>query len=235
MLSRGAPDYTKTFNQYDKEARLKAKDNLFDFTHPTERTFRARVKYPKLSIVDNLNDSGVRVSAMDNAFSDIESNLNLGLSHNSQDVSPFNLGTVYNHELDHYVSYPTFEDADRYKKIFYTDILPDYYTTGNSNIINNNMTEIKARLGQLKDLMGKKGLEKTNMKELDAALEVIKNPKDYNLFPNNQVYDNNDNFFYLLKNKKALLKLFNDVNKNKTLTPFGLAGISYGIKKADSE
>lgn len=213
MLARNVPNYDETFNYLSAREDYLG-DDIFDFRFPTENQYRKRIKYTPVE-VDNLVDESY--------YSPRQDFINLGLrDDNNLDISGFHLGSVYNHELDHAISSPTLQDFAEYEKIFDLTNTTKYYK-------NNLGTEIKARLGQIKDLLGKSGREQVTKEELENALIVMKDESKYPLqnFLDNSI-DGSGKMHFLdrIKDKEALLKLLNDATHNPFLSAMGITGIT---------
>ncbi|RGL84151.1 hypothetical protein [Butyricimonas virosa] len=95
-------------------------------------------------------------------------------------LSSFNLGTVIGHELDHYVSIPSSKESFELMRMFNLDKIPEYrryFSTGNH-------TEIKARLGQIKDLFKLRGNENISKSQLAAGIKAYNDTQKYKLYDN---------------------------------------------------
>lgn len=95
----------------------------------------------------------------------------------------FNIGTVYNHELDHYVSFPNYGEVDAMSRILNSNLLPsgleNYYTRLNR-------IDTKARLGQFKDLFLLKNNEPISQSQLRTAIKMYTHPNRFGTFNNFQ-------------------------------------------------
>jgi len=93
-------------------------------------------------------------------------------------LNNFNQGTLFNHELDHYVSIPGYSDRKKLGEVF---PLLDYKDSYN-NVLNR--TEIKARLGQMLDYYLVKGKDKISKSQLKSAIKVRNHPNVFNSLSN---------------------------------------------------
>jgi len=248
MLARDVPDYTNTMNAYTKKLdkihtpfethgpkgqKMLAEEMFEKEAHyPSSKVYKQRIKNTEVKAIDQLMTSHSRIMPRRHL-----TDIRLGVKQGDVDPTGFNLGTVLNHELDHSVSFPTVEDVTRYKEVFDFKKIKNPYYSGKDVYTpeSKNMTEIKARLGQLKDLLGKKGTEQVTMDELDAALIVLKKPNKYGTINNHRLYSNtDDNIWDLVKDKNALLKVLNDATKDPRLTAMGVTGAAIGLTKKKS-
>lgn len=97
---------------------------------------------------------------------------------NFHKAKPFNIGTTYSHELDHLSGIPT---ESEYNKIL--DIL-NLKKVGYLSKELNHGTETKARLGQIKDLFNLKGRQNISKSQLNAGINIYRNPSKYGLVDN---------------------------------------------------
>ena len=257
-------DYWEKFKDAKDLEGMESKEYIM----PTQKVYTQRIKYPKVKLLDELMDSYASPAKSSigiglNKFNEkeykkeiakfikknphytneqIDAVANEIRSKFINEASPFEIGTAFNHELDHAVSYPTIEDWHKFEEIFdlkpdemltFKKIMPNEYYTGEvdefGNMFKSNAefgTELKARLGQIKDLLGKKGIEKTTMPELKAALKIMNNQEKYGIF--NNMLDNSPYFpikesvFRRIKDKKKLLDYMNAVTHDTRYTPHTL-------------
>lgn len=276
MLSRKAPDYSGTYDEFtnniDEGARALGKEiddefggvpmrldqikhgranyidegyQKFDRLRPTNLQYRDRVTNPNIVLDDDLSGSYANVN---------EIMLGVNPERGTKDI-PFQLGTVRNHELDHYVSYPTTEDYNAIKGFMNFEHSNPYYTgydynPSTSKAFNNvesliyldkKGTEMKARLGQLKDMLGLSGNEQMTMPQLRAALKVANNQEKYGMF-NNMLDTNPANLlnseipiFRRVNDKKKMLQYMNDVTTNPVFTAHENGGVIKAEKGASVE
>lgn len=264
MLSREAPNYNWTYNDFgeaiDQGAKETAKDidrlfggspidpemvkvghapyiekayEKFDMLRPTNSQYRQKVKNPFITIDEQIEKSYA------NPYG-----INIGLKPNPGEADiPFQLGTVRNHELDHYVSYPTVHDDEAFRTFMDFKHSNPYYTgknmdRGTKEAFNNvedlvymdkKGTEIKARLGQLKDFLGFQGAEEMSMPQLRAALKAAGNQEKMGMFNNmldtNPIWNSEIPVFRRVTDKKKMLQYMNDVRTNPKLTAHKDGGV----------
>lgn len=95
--------------------------------------------------------------------------------------SQFNIGTTYSHEFDHYMGFPSSKEAKKIDELFTLEGVPadriNYYTQGNR-------TDLKARMGQFKDLYLLTGNNPISKSQARVAGKMYSNPDKYKLIPN---------------------------------------------------
>lgn len=107
------------------------------------------------------------------------------IAEKGQTVSSFNKGTVYSHELDHYVSIPTTKEFIDIVKSVGASNIDKYFSSKNKKyLMQRSGTEVKARLGQLKDLFGLDGKTPISLSQLKTAIKMYNNSDKYKLLDN---------------------------------------------------
>lgn len=264
MLSRKVPDYDPTYNSFHKAISKKSFDvassgrvpfwrlddqNIagheeFALHYPTNNRYRNTIKYPRVKIGDVLSESS----------SSMPDGITIGLDEKGKQILPFDVGSTFNHELDHQISYPTIEDAKAFKTFldfrksspYYTGRLAPEQKTELGKLekfvyTNRQGTEVKARLGQMKDLLGLQNQDVVSKPQLRAALKVMNNQEKYGLNNNMEDWhpvlrDIKIPFFRRVKDKNKMLQYMNDVNTNPFFTAHKKGGlITYKIKTKSDE
>ncbi len=261
MLNKSVPNYDNTFQEFKKDlskvlidARSEGRSIPvihgeledaylnFDALHPSPSMYVKKIKYPKVKVIDDIDRSNVTGSWKNRTISS-------GVTRNNEAVSPFETGTVLNHELDHYVSFPTIEDniaMENFLDLRKSDPYyigkrkSDPYNIEYTPFFDKKGTEIKARLGQIKDLLGKTGNEQVTKPQLRAALKVINNQNKYNIDNNmldttvvdltsdnslTNIFNYQIPFFRRVKDKNKMLQYMNDATSSPVFTAHKQGGI----------
>lgn len=124
-------------------------------------------------------------------------------------LNDFNFGTIYNHELDHYISIPSYSDKNKLKNL--TPLL-DHTDPYNNTL---NKTELKARLGQMLDYYLVEGKNPISKSQLKSAIKVRTHP----------------NVFKLIDNPlKGEVKQLKNINLDKLLETINTMSLKHGGK-----
>lgn len=128
-------------------------------------------------------------------------------------AKPFKKGTVGAHEWDHFVGFPSKEEYEKLLKFVRME-------SGDSNSYLNNPdnhgTEIKARLGQFKDLFRLKRKQKISKSQLKTAMNLYRNPWKYGL-PDNLGEDGDYFIDRIIGNNNEDIKTLRDFMNTTSL------------------
>lgn len=95
--------------------------------------------------------------------------------------SPFNVGTTYAHEFDHYMGNPSLKEAKKIDEVFTLEGVPSNRIT---YFTRENRSDLKARMGQFKDLFLLKDNNPISPSQARVAAKMYSNPDKYKLIPN---------------------------------------------------